>query len=65
VVGFGSAAPVRLIELQAYGLHRMSISAAKTRERLLWRMIAFDRPSSYGRCTLRPVIGVPILWPIG
>jgi len=28
-------------------------------------MRIFDRPSGYGGCTLKPVIGVAIFWPTG
>jgi hypothetical protein len=48
---FGSAAPVRLLELRTYDLHLMPTSAARP-WRLLWRMSSFERPSSYDGCTL-------------
>jgi hypothetical protein len=28
-------------------------------------MSTFERPSAYGDCTLKPVVGVALFWPIG
>jgi hypothetical protein len=35
-------------------------AAPKDRERSLWRMSNFERPSTYGGCALKPVTGMPI-----
>jgi len=32
--------------------------------RLLWREGTFERRSAYGGCTLKPVVGVAIFWPM-
>jgi hypothetical protein len=56
-----SAVSALPIELRTLELHRMSTSAAD-REQLLWRIDPVERPTAYGGCTLKPVIGPAIVW---
>ena len=63
-VVYGSAAPVRLIELRTHGLPRKSTSTATPRTTGL-EIAPFEDPSADDCCASRPVIGVAISRTIG